>query len=220
MSGYSLAIFDFDGTLIDTAPDIAKLMNAILVHEHGMNESTLEDVKSSIGWGVHELVEKLAAKQSFSFDRSTVEAIVTEFKSQYRINPVDLSRPYDGVVDMLSGDLSGIKKCIVTNKPHDITIQILELLDMSCFFESVIGMGSGFAPKPDPSGILKVMDGCCADPKDTVFIGDSNIDLNAAQRAGIDFVWMEYGYDTIPETKPTFTFSSAHQWRSLIDEYV
>ena len=117
---------------------------------------------------------------------------------------------------MLEGPLSKIKKAIVTNKPQDITEQILSDLGLAKHFEITIGMHAGFLPKPDPSSILHVMNSLRVLPEKTVFVGDSGIDAAAAQNAGVDFAWVSYGYDQPREMNPVVRFSCASQWLQLL----
>lgn len=209
-----MLIFDFDGTLVDTAPDIAYLMNEVLVAK-GLRPSSLQDVKNSIGWGVFELVQKLAAKQSVMFSEVELQKIVDEFKAKYRKDPIVRSKPYEGVVEVLSQELAQTKKSIVTNKPHDLTVQILKDLKMDCFFHEVIGTGIGYDPKPSIISTKEVMKRSGVSNKNTLFIGDSRIDQETAKKADVDFAWMTYGYDEVLEATPEYVFNSAFEWRNI-----
>ena len=104
----------------------------------------------------------------------------------------------------------------MTNKPEDITGQILRELNLARHFEMTIGMHAGFPPKPDPSSILHVMTSLQIAPERIVYVGDSGIDAATAQNAGIDFVWMSYGYDDIQPINLVTQFVSADGWRSLV----
>lgn len=209
---YELIVFDFDGTLVDTLEDIAYHANSVLT-DHGFPARAISDVRKAIGWGVHELLKELAP--GFGLDAGRLEAAVDLFKKKYREDPVRKTDAFDGVRKVLEGPLSKIKKAIVTNKPQDITEQILKKLGLDGHFEMTIGMHAGFLPKPDPSSVLHVMSSLGVLPKKTVFVGDSGVDADAAQNAGIDFAWVSYGYDQPQKMNFVARFSSANQWSRL-----
>ncbi len=213
MKKYDLLIFDLDGTLVDTLEDIAYHANSVLA-EHDLPMRTIAEVRRAIGWGVHELLLELAP--GLGHDAARLEAAVDLFKKKYREEPVIKTDAFDGVRRILEGPLSKTKKAIVTNKPQDITEQILSTLGLAKHFEMTIGMHAGFLPKPDPSSILHVMGSLAVLPEKTVFVGDSEVDAFAALNAGIDFAWVSYGYDRPREMRAIAQFSCANQWQSLV----
>jgi phosphoglycolate phosphatase len=214
VKGYPLVIFDFDGTLVDTAPDIAHYANGVLA-DHGFAPRGIEDVKRAIGKGVHELLKGLAP--ALGDDSEKLEQAVATFRSRYAENPVLSTKPYPHVVRMLEVALRGAKKAIATNKPQEITERILKILSLDRHFDLVIGMGSPFPPKPDPASLRHIVDRMGAKKGETVLVGDSAVDAEAARRADVDFVWMEYGYDRSPGADPAVKnrFSSASKWAFL-----
>jgi phosphoglycolate phosphatase len=118
---------------------------------------------------------------------------------------------------MLEGSLAPVIKAIATNKPQDITERILKILSLERHFEIVIGMGSLFPPKPDPASLKHIVERAGVKKGQAVLVGDSAVDVEAARRAEIDFVWMEYGYDGSPGVDPAVRnrFSSASKWAFL-----
>ncbi len=214
MKGYPLVIFDFDGTLVDTAPDIAHYANVILA-DYGYAPCGLREVKNAIGKGVHELLKGLAP--GFGDHPDKLERAVVEFRARYSENPVLSTKPYPHVVRMLEGSLGAARKAIATNKPQDITERILKILSLDRHFEMVIGMGSPFPPKPDPASLEHIVGRFGVKKGEAVLVGDSAVDAEAARRAGIDFVWMEYGYDASPgmDSAVKNRFSSASKWAFL-----
>ena len=89
---------------------------------------------------------------------------------------------------------------------------ILDELELAQYFEWVIGMNAGHAPKPDPASTIFIMNKFSVRPEHTVYIGDSCIDAETSRNAGIDFAWVNYGYDTDEKFTPQFYFSSALDW--------
>ncbi|HXV18839.1 MAG TPA: HAD hydrolase-like protein, partial [Candidatus Omnitrophota bacterium] len=132
MKKYKLLVFDFDGTLVDTAPDIALHANDVL-KRYGFDCHTVERVKSAVGHGVHELLKGLSS--GFGGDAAKLEEAVHLFKKLYWAHPVVKTVPYPGVETSLSGPLKVFKKAIVTNKPHELTQKILERLSMKRYFD-------------------------------------------------------------------------------------
>jgi len=214
VKGYPLVIFDFDGTLVDTAPDIAHYANIVLA-DFGYSPCSLRQVKGALGNGVHELIKNLAP--GFDRDPEKFERAVATFRKLYFENPVLSSKPYPHVVRMLEGSLGAARKAIATNKPQDITEQILKILSLDRYFEMVIGMGSVFPPKPDPASLNHIIDRFGVKKTEAVLVGDSAVDVEAARRAQIDFVWMEHGYDASPGADPDVKnrFSNASKWAFL-----
>lgn len=212
---YELVLFDFDGTLVDTLKDIAFYADSVLT-ERGFPGCSLDEVRRGIGWGVHELLKSLAPR--IAEDAALHEETVLAFKSRYREGPVRSTDAFPGVREMLKGPLSGLKKAVITNKPQDITEQILARLGLASHFEKVIGMHAGFIPKPDPESCLFVMKELGVPAEKTLFIGDSAIDSETSVRAGVDFGWVSYGYDTLNGHEPAYRFKSAYDWAAILPE--
>ncbi len=208
-------IFDLDGTLVDTAPDIAACANAVLAEE-GLREKSLKAIYTSIGLGVHELFRRLLEPGTVP-DDSMIERMSVRFKSIYFDRIAVHSRPYPGVREMLEGPLSGIDKAIVTNKPHVLSVRLLEALDLERHFRRVVGMHNGFPAKPDPAGVRDVLSTLDCPPERALFVGDSSVDCETARNAGTGFAWVSYGYE---ETKPepgVRTFTQASEWREIVN---
>jgi phosphoglycolate phosphatase len=210
---YRLLLFDFDGTLVDTLPDIAYYVNLTLErYEH--RRFDVGSIKRSIGQGVRELLKGVAP--SFSEDPERLEEAVSFFKERYRLRPVLESRPFPQVMEMLSGPLAKVPKVVITNKPQDITLGILEELQMRPYFDAVIGMHAGYPPKPDPASTLEMMTRFKTPASETLYIGDSRIDAETSKNAGIDFAWMDYGYDTVEKGQYDHRCSKAEDWGLLV----
>ena len=210
---YSLIVFDFDGTLVDTLDDIAYHANKVL-SDFGYPVQPLKSVRAGIGWGVHELLKSLAP--GFGDDEKKLEKAVLQFKEAYRSEPVLQTSPFSNVKEVLSGSLSKVKKAVVTNKPQDITIQILDKLDLSKYFEMVVGMHAGFPAKPDPAALNHVMEKMGFGQDKTIYVGDSHVDGEVSLAAGVDFAWVNYGYHAPKRIIPTYEFSDAREWEDLV----
>ena len=208
---HALIVFDFDGTLVDTAPGIHEGANGVL-RTLGYPGRSLDEVKKAIGRGVQELFRDLMVPA----EPEGIEKAVDLFREWYRENPVLKTKVYPGVVPVLSGPLSGMKKTIVTNKPDDLVKVILEKLGMVGFFDIVVGTGAGFPPKPDPGSVLFVLQRTHVSPARTILIGDSSIDWETARRAGTAFGWVSYGYEPLSPNGSCPVFSSPKEWEKVL----
>jgi phosphoglycolate phosphatase len=211
---YKLLVFDFDGTLVDTVADIAHHANGVL-EEFRFPTRDIRDVQDGIGHGVHELLKHLCV--GFHEDAELLEQAVASFKKRYHAAPVVYTAAFPGVAEALEGPLKNSQKAILTNKPQALAEIILAKLDLSRHFEIVIGLDAGFPPKPDPASLDFIMKKFGRSAKDTVLIGDSRVDRETARNAGVDFVWVDYGYDSLVlGEEGTRRVSSAAQWGTLV----
>ncbi len=210
---YQAIIFDFDGTLVHTAPDIHYHVNQVLA-AHGFKTRALPEVIHAIGLGVHSLMKDLAP--ALAENPVLLEQIVKEFKASYQEKSVLSSETYPHVIEMLEGPLRKFKKAIVTNKPQSLTLIILKQLNLTRYFDVVLGGEALHPHKPDPTSTSYALERMNVKPEQTLFIGDSRIDFETANNAGVDFVWMDYGYDgSLKDQKNIRRFSSAKEWRML-----
>ena len=209
---YDLVIFDFDGTLVDTAEDIAFYANCVL-RAYGFPERSLKEVKSAIGRGVRDLFIRLAP--GFKKNERRLKRAIGLFRDVYTARPVLKTAPFPGVRETLSGPLKSLKKAIVTNKPQGITERILEELKLGNYFDRVVGHGEGARKKPDPGSVSKILYAFNIKPNRAIYIGDSQIDYQTAKNAGCDFAWASYGYDRL-KAKRVKTCASPKEWSRLI----
>ena len=182
-------VFDLDGTLIDSAPDILGVANGVLA-SLGAGEITLAQTHSFIGNGVDVFVSKMRA--TFGLPDALHAAMLAEFKQGY-LSAVDLTQPYDGVVTVLDSlRASGHTLGICTNKPLSPCHVILDHLDLSRLFDTVIGGDSLTVAKPDPAPLHAALDAMGSG--DAIYIGDSEVDAQTAQRAQVPFALFTRGY--------------------------
>lgn len=212
---YDLLIFDLDGTLVDTAPDIMASANHVL-RETGYPERDLAEVKHAIGRGVHELLKELTGLGGRPpLDGEALERACELYREHYVNNLVVDSVEYPGVTEMLLGPLGALPKAIVTNKPHALTGRLLKEVGLEAIFEPVIGTGWKYAAKPSGEGVLAAAAHHGARLDRTILIGDSEIDRQTAANAGIKFGWVTYGYDTVTRDGSFRVFDNPRQWEEL-----
>jgi phosphoglycolate phosphatase len=197
MAGF-LLIFDLDGTLIDSAPDLRAALNVIL-RERGRPALSLPQVKGMIGDGAAALVARaLAASGAEPADA----AALPRFLELYEANATRLTRTYPGVPETLAAlRRRGYRTAICTNKPQRATIAVLQELDLAALFDAVAGGDRFAARKPDPSPLQALIAELGGQSGRTAMIGDSENDAAAARGAGVRLVLMRYGYARVdPKT--------------------
>jgi phosphoglycolate phosphatase len=191
-------VFDLDGTLVDTAPDLLASLNAVLTRG-GYTPIVPEQLRHLVGHGVRTLFERAFQDATTEIAPERLETLGAEFLDHYRDNIAVGSRPFRGVpetLDLLGRGGHGLGVC--TNKPQDLTELLLAELDLARHFPAVHGLGRMPYNKPDPRHVLDVVDALKGDRKRAVMIGDSPVDVAAAKAAGIPVIAMSYGYTPIP----------------------
>ena len=194
MSGY-LLVFDLDGTLIDSAPDLRAAVNEML-RERGRAPLSLPQVRRMIGDGVPTLVARALAAEGADPDEAA--RALPRFLQLYEADAVRLTRTYPGVVETLAAlRRRGYRTAICTNKPQHATCTVLEGLGLSALFDGIAG-GDRFAvKKPDPGHLLGLIGALGGRRETAAMIGDNENDAAAAHAAGVPLVLMRYGYARI-----------------------
>ena len=191
-------VWDLDGTLVDSAPDLASALNTVL-DKRGFFTLSIETVRTMIGNGVPKLVERGFNAVGVRPDSAQLDELIAMFVMEYKACATDHTRPYPGVVEVLKEIHSmNIPMGVCTNKPEAFTRQILEGLGLSGFFSSVVGGDSTSARKPDPEPVLACLRGLVAEPASSLMIGDSVHDVHAAHAAGVTIGVVPWGYRSAP----------------------
>ncbi len=183
-----ILVFDLDGTLIDSARDIADSVSEML-ESYGAPAVPVAKVITMVGEGAPMLVRR-ALKQS-GIDPSPREAL-DRYMQIYDRRMMDHTAPYDGIREALALSVQRGPLAVLTNKPLGPSIGILEALGLRGFFTKIIGGDSDFGRKPDPRGLLSLQ--ALAPGDQLVMIGDSPADWKAAEAAAVPFVFTRYGF--------------------------
>ena len=202
MSPTPAILFDLDGTLVDTAPDLAASMNVLLTRR-GRPELSLDHVRHMVGRGAKVLMERAMAATGEPATAEEIEGMFGEFLEHYGEHIADTSRPFPGVLEALDrlAD-AGCAMGVCTNKPEWASVKLLDILDLSRYFGAVVGGDSLPVRKPDPEHVLETMRRVGGQPDATVMVGDSQTDVAASQAAKIPVVAVTFGYT--PEPVATF----------------
>ena len=192
---FDAVIFDLDGTLIDSAPDLGAALNLVL-ELRGQAPLPVADVRLMIGAGVPKLIQRGFAARGITLDMDEIEAeLLAPFLDYYNRHTTDLTQLYPGARQALAYlEANAIRLGICTNKPTDAARQILTELGVNSFFHTVLGGSSGFPKKPDPAVVhacLKAMDVAA---ERAFYVGDSETDVATARNAGLPIVVVAGGY--------------------------
>lgn len=190
-------VFDLDGTLIDSGPDLARLLNKVLI-ECGRSEIDPLRVRGFVGDGVAKLVERGFAATGDT-PAETCRSATERFLAYYEAEPAALTRPYLGVVDTLDRlKQEGRRLAVCTNKAERVTHAVLKALGIDGFFSAVIGGDTLAVRKPDAAPLLAAIDRLGLARPDAVMVGDNEHDAATAEAAEVPFVLVAYGYARVP----------------------
>lgn len=183
-------VFDLDGTLVDTVPDLAAALNR-LMGARGLAPFTHPETALMVGDGARALVDRACAARGVVAD----EAAHTAFLADYTENAAVLTRPFPGIVELLETLRgAGWGMTICTNKPEAPTRALLGALGLAGYFPA-IGAGDSFpVKKPDPRHLLSTLHAAGARPADSVMLGDHANDVAAAAGAGLPCIFALWGY--------------------------
>jgi len=192
-------LFDLDGTLVDTAPDLMNAHNHVM-KKFGYETKSTDDIRKLVGQGAKSLIGRSVwgqAKKEFSQvdDKKIKKEMVTEFIDFYGKNIVKESKLINGVYDFLKWSKENkISMGVCTNKPEHLAVDLLKQIKIYDFFEYVAGSNTFDFCKPDPRHLTNVIEIMQGDIKKSIMIGDSESDAKAAKEAGIPFILLEDGY--------------------------
>lgn len=197
-------VFDLDGTLVDSAPDLVATLNVIL-GEEGVAPLPLAEARDFIGHGARRLMERGFAAQGLSIKPEAMPGLFARFIAHYEAHIADETRPFPGVVEALSAaKAAGAKLAVCTNKLTGLSNQVLDAVDLAKFFDAVVGADAAPAAKPDPRHLAAAVEAAGGRLDRAVMIGDAATDAGAARAAGAPLVLVSFGYTEVPaaELKP------------------
>nr|WP_259740073.1 HAD-IA family hydrolase [Pseudomonas brassicacearum] len=183
-------LFDLDGTLVDTLPDITWCLNQVLL-EHGYPALTAQTVRGYIGGGTTAMIERVAAQ----FGIADAIALHQRYVTLYQHNLVQFSRPFSGVLELLEGCRQlQLPLAIVTNKAEEMALQVSRTLLPQNAFGPILGHRTGRSLKPQPDVAWEAARRLSVDPQRCLFVGDTEIDLKTARAAGMYSAAVTWGY--------------------------
>ena len=187
---YKLAIFDLDGTILDTLEDLADAMNYAL-GEHGYPGRTIEEVRRFVGNGIRKLIERAVPA---GLAKEEIDRVHETFSAYYQQHCADKTRPYEGVPPLLERlRAAGCLTAVVSNKA-DAAVQPLCRRYYNGLFDYTVGERTGIRRKPDPDSVQEVLRRLQVEAADAVYIGDSEVDIQTAKNAGLDSIIVTWGF--------------------------
>lgn len=212
---YKTAIFDLDGTLLDTLADLKNAVNYAL-KEFSFRERTTEEIRSFIGNGVVKLMERSTPEVT---DEKTQEECLAVFRKYYLEHMSDNTKAFDGVTDILKTlREKGIKTAVVSNKLHKAVEELCQQY-FPGLIDEAIGVSVEEERKPSPVNVLKAMKNSGSDKENTVYIGDSEVDVQTAHNAGIKCIGVTWGFrdkKDLTENSCDFIAETAEEVLNLI----
>lgn len=187
---YELAVFDMDGTILNTLEDLADSLNHVL-EKSGYPRRSIQEVKSFVGNGIRRLIERGVPKGT---DEASVDKVYQEFIEYYQVHCADKTRPYDGVMELLKTlREAGCLTAVVSNKA-DSAVQELCRQYFDGLFDIAVGDRAGFLRKPAPDSVNEVLGQLKMKREKAVYIGDSDVDIDTAGNAGMDSIIVTWGF--------------------------
>lgn len=190
MPKFDCAVFDLDGTILDTLDDLTWAVNQAMTRAHRPTHSR-EAVRRMVGNGVRMLIARALGEDA---DDAQTDAALSDFRAAYSGHMDVFTREYEGVTPMLHRlKAAGMRLCVCSNK-YNAAVQQLIAAHFPGLFDAVIGEGEGIPRKPDPAGVRLVMQQADADPARTCYIGDSGVDIHTARNAGLHCIAVSWGF--------------------------
>ncbi|WP_407180877.1 HAD family hydrolase [Bradyrhizobium sp. STM 3562] len=204
MAALPLIVFDLDGTLVDTAPDLISALNFVLERE-GLPAVPLASARKMIGAGARKLIERgLEAEGRFT-SAEDVTRLTADFIDHYADHIADASRPFEGLEEALD-DLAagGHLLAVCTNKLEWLSKRLLDQLGLSGRFAAICGADTFGVSKPDPAILRQTVGRAGGEVSSTIMVGDSGTDVGVARRASVPVIGVSFGYTDVPiaELKP------------------
>lgn len=194
-------LFDLDGTLIHTAPDLQTAANKLMA-QVDRRSLDVKEIEAMIGDGVPKLVERCFAATGDVPDADALAGHTARYLEHYNPHAADLCKPFPGVMDALERLKGHYPMVVATNKPMAASTEILDQMGISPYLTGVVaGDTLPGIKKPDPRHLLAACELMNVSPADAVMIGDNGNDVNAAKAADIKVVLMSYGYTRTPVTE-------------------
>jgi phosphoglycolate phosphatase len=191
-------VFDLDGTLVDTAPDLVDALNVVLVRE-GLNAVPFETARPMIGGGARLLIERGLASQGRRCLGEEINRLYADFVEHYARHIADRSRPFPGLLGALDELLgNGCRLVVCTNKLEWLSVRLLDSLGLKDRFVAICGQDTFGVQKPDPVILQKTITVAGGVPNRAVMVGDSLTDIATARAAKVPIIAVDFGYSDAP----------------------
>lgn len=194
MEAAPVAVFDLDGTLVDTADDLVASLNHALAG-HGLAAVDPAAMRPYAGHGGRAMIQRVHAARRLTLEPEALDAMVGAFLAHYAENIPGASRPFHGALSAMDRlGAAGWRLAVCTNKPQNLTERLLTALGLSARFAAICGADAFAFRKPDPRHLTGTIARAGGDPANAIMVGDSRTDVDAAIAAGIPVVAVDFGY--------------------------
>lgn len=196
-----LIVFDLDGTLIDTAPDLLESLNHVIVSD-GLPPVDQQKLRKFVGFGGRVMIQNAYDDVSKHLEDQKLDLLLADFIAHYTANMPGLSQPYPGLLTALDSlKQAGCNFAICTNKTEMLSKQLMDALSMAHQFEAICGQDTFPVRKPHPDHLLKTIEMAGGDRQNAIMIGDTPTDFATAKGASIPLVAVDFGYCDEPVSK-------------------
>lgn len=191
-------VFDLDGTLVDTAPDLIAALNALFERE-GIEQLPFMQAREFIGGGARTLIERGLAAKGRAVTTIEADRLYADFVSSYEERVAELSRPFPGVESALDALAArGLRFAVCTNKLERLSVKLLDALGLSHRFAAICGPDTFGVPKPDPRILAATVEAVGGRLCSTLMVGDSHTDVATARAANVPIIAVDFGYTDTP----------------------
>lgn len=190
---YKAAIFDMDGTLLNTLDDLAASTNAALA-AHGMPLRTTDEVRRFVGNGIPNLIRRAVPAGT---DEATQRAVFDTFCAHYAVHDADATAPYPGIIGLLEHLRAQGVLCAVVSNKGDFAVQALVEHYFDGLFGFAVGEREGIRRKPAPDTVFAALEALGVEPGEAVYVGDSEVDVATAQASGLDCIAVTWGFRSV-----------------------
>lgn len=185
-------IFDLDGTLLDTLEDLANACNYAL-KSCGFKIHHVKDYIRFVGNGRYKLIERIVPSK-YKEDKEVINKVLRLFDEYYGEHMVDMTKPYDGIIEMINKlKEKSVKIAVVSNKPHEFAEDVVRRY-FGDAFEITYGQRPNHPTKPDPKTVYEVIESLNVKKEECIYVGDSDVDVNTAKNAGVKSVGVSWGF--------------------------
>jgi phosphoglycolate phosphatase len=214
-----LIVFDLDGTLVDTAPDLINALNFILARE-GLPPVPLHSARTMIGAGARKLIERGLESEDRNVSPAELARLTDDFIGHYAEHIADASRPFDDLEAALDDLKSrGHRFAVCTNKLEWLSKRLLDRLNLSERFAAICGADTFGVAKPDPAILRQTVARAGGEMSSTIMVGDAGPDVGVARRAGVPVIGVSFGYTEVPilDLKPDRVIDRMSELRAAIE---
>ena len=212
-------VFDLDGTLVDTAPDLITALNYVLDRE-GLPPVPMASARNMIGAGARKLLERGLELEGRTVSLAELDRLTGDFISHYAEHIADASRPFDGLEAALDDLTShGYRFAVCTNKLEWLSRRLLDRLNLSPRFAAICGADTFGVSKPDPAILRQTVSRAGGELSSAIMVGDAGPDVGVARRAGVPVICVSFGYTEVPvaDLKPDRVIDHMRELRGAIE---